>query len=78
MSRTYRKHAYGGNFVSDFFYLGPSFNFMNSRKIIMDKYFKMNVLNMPCKLKVCTINSKRDILDRKIKVKKSFLNFPVS
>ena len=36
----------------------------------------MNVLNMPIKSQVCTVNNKRDILDQKIKVKKSVLNFP--
>ena len=35
----------------------------------------MNVLNMPIKYQVCTVNNKRDILDQKIKVKKSVLNF---
>ena len=33
----------------------------------------MNVLNMPIKCQVCTVNNKRDILDQKIKVKFSFL-----
>ena len=36
----------------------------------------MNVLNMPIKSQVCTVNNKKDILDKKIKVKKSVLNFP--
>ena len=36
----------------------------------------MNVLNMSIKSQVCTVNNKRDILDQKIKVKKSVLNFP--
>ena len=36
----------------------------------------MNVLNMPIKSQMCTVNNKRDILDQKIKVKKSVLNFP--
>ena len=35
----------------------------------------MNFLNMPIKSQVCTVNNKRDILDQKIKVKKSVLNF---
>ena len=35
----------------------------------------MNVLNMPIKSQVCTVNNKRGILDKKIKVKKSVLNF---
>ena len=33
----------------------------------------MNILNMPIKSQVCTVNNKRDILDQKIKVKKSVL-----
>ena len=36
---------------------------------------QMNVLNMPIKSQVCTVNNKRDVLDQKVKVKKSVLNF---
>ena len=31
---TYKQHPFPVNCVSDFFYLGPGFNFMKSRKII--------------------------------------------
>ena len=41
-----------------------------------DSFLRMNVLNMPFKSQVRTVNNKRDILDQKIKVKKSVLNFP--
>ena len=36
-SHNYRKHFDEGNRVSVFFYFGPSFDFMKSRKIIMQK-----------------------------------------
>ena len=34
MFDTYSQHSYLVNCVSDFFYLGPSFYFMKSRKIL--------------------------------------------
>ena len=36
---------------------------------------QINTLNMSQTLKVCTVNKKRDILDQKIKVKKSVFKF---
>ena len=35
----------------------------------------MNIIDMPLKLQICTINNKRDILDRKIKLNKLIFNF---
>ena len=46
-------------------------------KILRHSSLQMNVLIMPWKLEVCNVNIKRDILDQKIKVKKSVLNFPI-
>ena len=46
-------------------------------KILRHGSLQMNVLNMPLKLEVCIVNIKWDILDQKIKVKKSVLNFPI-
>ena len=37
ISHNYRKRLYMEGTVSQNFYLGPSINFMNSRKIIMEK-----------------------------------------
>ena len=45
-------------------------------KILRHGSLQMNVLSMSIKSQVCTVNNKRDILDKKIKVKKSVLNFP--
>ena len=56
-----------------FWYKNKSRTYIN---ILRQSSLQMNVLNMPIKSQVCTVSNKRDVLDQKIKVKKSLLNFP--
>ena len=46
-------------------------------KILRHCSLQKNVLNTPERLQIRTIDSKKDILDQKIKVTKSVLNFPI-
>ena len=44
-------------------------------QILRIGFLQMNVMDMLLNLQVCTINNERDVLDRKIKVKKWVFNF---